>query len=76
MNEEDRLRSLMELASISENLITEVISARVRLRALLELLEAKGVLGGDEFDRRASEVWDRDFEALAAELWAEVEEAD
>lgn len=66
---EEKLRSLMELGAISENIIAETIGARVRMRALLELLEEKGVLAPGEFDERAQAVWERDLDELSAEMW-------
>lgn len=66
---EERLQSLMELGAISENIIAETIGARVRVRALLEILEEKGVLEPGEFDERAQAVWERDLEELTNEMW-------
>lgn len=45
-----------------------LVGARVRTRALLELLEEKGVLGPGEFDGRAQAIWERDYSNLADEL--------
>src|SRR4051812_22239794 len=39
---------------------TGLVAVRVRTRALLELLEEKGVLLSDEFDEKADMVWQRD----------------
>lgn len=52
----------------AENLALGLVSARVRVRALIELLEEKGVLGPGQYDARAAQVWDRDYEALAGEF--------
>lgn len=54
----------------AENLALGLVSARVRVRALIELLEEKGVLGPGQYDERAASVWDRDYEALAGEMTA------
>lgn len=54
------------------NLSNELISARVRMRALLELLEEKGVLLPGEFEARAQAVWERDHAELARELAPEL----
>ena len=43
--------------------------ARVRMRALLSLLEDKGILLAGEFDERAQTTWESDYEALSQELW-------
>jgi len=66
---DERLRSLIEFAAISDNVIAETIGARIRMRALLELLEEKGIITADEYDERSQRVWERDFEDLAVELW-------
>ncbi len=64
-----RLAQLDQFISLSENIIAETIANRLRMRALLELLEEKGVLGPGEFDERSQQVADRDYERLAQELW-------
>jgi hypothetical protein len=53
-------------------LASETVGNRVRLRALLELLEEKGVLQGDEFDVRGQQVWERDWQEIASEVAPEV----
>jgi len=57
------------LFSLIQNLSMEVINGRVRMRALLELLEEKGILLPDEYESRGQAVWERDYEELAAELF-------
>jgi hypothetical protein len=64
MNEEGE-RSLMDLLF---NLASEAVSSRVRIRALLELLEEKGVISAAEFDERGQVIWERDWEEIAAEV--------
>lgn len=66
-----RLAKLDQFIGITENVIAETIANRLRMRALLELLEEKGVLGPGEFDERSQQVADRDYEALAEELWGQ-----
>ena len=44
------------------------VAGRVRLRALIELLEARGVFGTGEFDTKAEAIWERDYEELSAEF--------
>lgn len=66
-----RLAQLDQFISLSENIIAESIANRLRMRALLELLEEKGVLGPGEFDERSQQVADRDYERLAQELWSQ-----
>ena len=51
-----------------ENVALGLVSNRVRVRALIELLEEKGVFASGEYDHRADVVWERDHEALAQEL--------
>ena len=58
-----------KLAALVRNLAMDSIAARVRMRTLLELLEEKGILLPGEFDLRAQQVWERDFDELSAELW-------
>lgn len=55
--------------SLLQNFVAESVGGRIRIRALLELLEEKGILGPGEFDRRAEEIWDRDYEELAMEYY-------
>src|SRR5436190_600026 len=51
-----------------ENLGLAMVSARVRTRAVIELLEEKGVLAHGVYDERAAAVWERDYDVLADEL--------
>lgn len=57
-----------QFQSTTENLALGLVSARVRVRALIELLEEKGIIGPGQYDDRAAAVWDRDYEVLAQEL--------
>lgn len=57
-----------DMMGLIQNLSDEVIGARVRIRALLEIMEEKGLLAPGEFDARAAAIWERDYDALAAEL--------
>jgi len=59
-----------QFQATTENLALGLVSARVRVRALIELLEEKGVLGPGQYDERAAAVWDRDYEVLAQEMAA------
>ncbi|MBI2911591.1 MAG: YkgJ family cysteine cluster protein [Chloroflexi bacterium] len=61
-------RSGAQSSPLERNLADEVIAARVRVRALLELLEEKGLLAPGEFDQRAALLWERDYEDLRREL--------
>ena len=74
------LETNAKLAALIRNMTMESIAERVRTRALLELLEEKGLLLPGEFDFRAQQVWERDFDSLSDELWqrskAEGEEAE
>ena len=58
-----------KLAALIRNMAMESIAERVRMRALLELLEESGLLFPSEFDLRAQQVWERDFHVLSDELW-------
>ncbi len=53
-------------------LATEIVSQRVRTRALLELLEEKGVLAPGELETRGQQVWERDWPEIAAEVAPEL----
>ncbi|MCS6803340.1 MAG: hypothetical protein RMM58_13815 [Chloroflexota bacterium] len=53
-------------------LASEVVSQRVRTRALLELLEEKGILAPGEFEERGQRVWERDWPEIAAEVAPEL----
>lgn len=64
MNEENE-RSLVDLLF---NLASEVVSSRVRIRTLLELLEERGIFTSEEFDSRGQAIWERDWEEIAAEV--------
>lgn len=59
----------LDPAAVLGNLITEAVSARVRLRAMLDLLEDKGILQPGEFEARADAVWDRDYEQLTRDFY-------
>lgn len=53
-----------------ERIAMGLIGARVRTRTLIELLEEKGIFGPGQFDERATQVWERDYDALAEEITA------
>ena len=57
-----------DLVGLVQNLTEEVISGRVRVRALLEIMEEKGLLAPGEFDERAAAIWERDYDELSREL--------
>lgn len=63
-----------QLDDMCERISMGLVGARVRTRALVELLEEKGVLAGEEFDTRASAIWERDYETLSEELTAPLRE--
>jgi len=52
-----------------QNLIDEAIGSRIRVRAILQVLEAKGIFAPGEFEAKAEEVWDRDFEEMTLEYY-------
>ncbi len=66
---------LDEMTKMLHSFGDEVISGGVRMRALLELMEEKGLLGPGEFDERAAAVWERDYDDLAAELSSQIDES-
>src|SRR5687767_7655029 len=59
---------LLQFQQVAENLALGLVSNRVRVRALIELLEEKGLLAPGQYDQRAEAVWERDYEQLAQEL--------
>lgn len=59
-----------QFQATTENLALGLVSARVRVRALIELLEEKDIIAPGQYDERAAAVWDRDYEALAQEMIA------
>ncbi|GEM_PF-1535765 len=63
-----------QLDDMCERISMGLVGARVRTRALVELLEEKGVLAAEEFDTRASAIWERDYETLTEELTAPLRE--
>ena len=65
---------LIQFEATAERIALGLVSARVRTRALIELLEDKGILGRDDFDGHAATVWERDYDSLAAELLAPPEQ--
>ncbi len=56
------------LVDVLFDLANEAVAARIRLRALLELLEERGVLQPGEFDQRGAAVWERDWQEVAGEI--------
>lgn len=60
------------LLDVLFRLASEVVSQRVRTRALLELLEEKGLLAPGEFEARGQQVWERDWPTIAAEVAPEL----
>ena len=65
--------ALVQFDQTCERIAMGLVGARVRTRALIELLEEKGVLGGSDFDQRAEAIWERDYDALSGELLAPLE---
>lgn len=59
---------LLQFQQVAENLALGLVSNRVRVRALIELLEEKGLLAPGQYDQRAEAVWERDYDQLAQEL--------
>jgi hypothetical protein len=60
------------LVDLLFRLASEIVSQRVRTRALLELLEEKGVLAPGEFEDHGQRVWERDWVEIAAEVAPEL----
>ena len=52
-----------------QNLIDEAIGSRIRMRAILEVLEGKGIFAAGEFEAKAEAVWERDFEEMTLEFY-------
>ena len=65
--------ALVQFDQTCERIAMGLVGARVRTRALIELLEEKGVLGGSDFDQRAEQLWEQDYDALSGELLAPLE---
>ncbi|MCX6021659.1 MAG: hypothetical protein NTZ05_08000 [Chloroflexi bacterium] len=55
--------------AVLHNFVSESVGSRVRLRAVLELLELKGVFAAGEFEAKADEIWDRDYEELTMDFY-------
>lgn len=55
--------------AMMHNLVQEAVGARIRLRAILSILEDKGLFAKGEFDDRAEQVWQRDYEEMALEFY-------
>lgn len=56
------------LMDVLFDLASEVVASRIRVRALLEILEERGVIDAEEFDRRGQIIWDRDWREVANEV--------
>ena len=69
MADDGALELNSKLATLIRNMAMECIAGRVRMRALLELLEEQGFLLPTQFDLRAQQVWERDFQSLSDEMW-------
>ncbi|MSQ15366.1 MAG: hypothetical protein EXR50_05840 [Dehalococcoidia bacterium] len=52
-----------------QNLIDEAIGSRIRIRAILEVMEDKGIFAKGEFEAKAEAVWERDFEEMTLEFY-------
>ncbi|PIC82091.1 hypothetical protein [Sporosarcina sp. P1] len=57
-----------ELQNVFINIAQESIMQILRFRALMEVLEAKGIITSNEYDSKITEVNDRDFETVRNEL--------
>ena len=68
MMQEDFPPFFTQFQQTCENLALGLVSARVRVRALIEVLEEKGVFGTGQYDEHAGVVWDRDYDELAREM--------
>ena len=55
--------------ALMENVVDEAIGMRTRIRAILEVLEEKGVFAPGEYDERAEVIWTRDYEELALDYY-------
>ncbi len=52
-----------------QNLIDEAIGSRIRVRAIIGVLEEKGIFAPGEFDTRSEEIWNRDFEEMTLDYY-------
>lgn len=55
--------------ALVQNVVNEAVAGRVRLRAIIDILEAKGIFAPGEFDAKADEIWDRDYEELTLDFY-------
>lgn len=60
------------LLMVMRNVVYEGLALRTRVRALAELLAAKGIVSPGELEERMRLIWHRDRAALIAELWERV----
>lgn len=56
------------LADTLSAIVTELIASRLRIRALLELVEEHGVASRAEIDARTAAVFERDWNDLARQM--------
>lgn len=69
--QEEETKDLPILA-VLRNVVRERLALRVRARALIELMVAKGIVSHAEMEERMALIWRRDRAALIDELWEQV----
>lgn len=57
---------------VRHHAVDQALANKARFRALIDVLVARGVITGDEFEAKVAAVWRRDVAAMAAELWQPV----
>lgn len=58
--------------SMLATLLKEIVNARIRTRALIELLEEKGLITPGEYDNKAQLVWEKDYDQLVADIMGQI----
>ncbi|MED4697140.1 hypothetical protein [Peribacillus frigoritolerans] len=66
MNDDEKISILLS------NMTNELVSSRVRVRTIVELLEEKGLITREEYENRFKKVFERDAISYRKDLLKEV----
>ncbi|MBT2606565.1 hypothetical protein J7E55_26765 [Bacillus sp. ISL-53] len=66
MNDDEKISILLS------NMTNEIVSSRVRVRTIVELLEEKGLITREEYENRFKKVFERDAISYRNDLLKEV----
>ncbi|MCP1490484.1 hypothetical protein ABES23_14095 [Peribacillus frigoritolerans] len=66
MNDDEKISILLS------NMTNELVSSRVRVRTIVELLEEKGLITREEYENRFKKVFERDAISYRNDLLKEV----